>query len=290
MSEATWVKRSVRVVVSVVTILIGLLVLWELYKIVGERTPLLDFCKGKFCPRSDDRSMPHIWTIFQTFVAPAQRGADESLAFLLLQASWFTWREALAGFVVGTIGGFFLAILFSRSTFIERGLMPYVVGSQTVPLLAIAPMVVIWSGRAGLPSIVPVAAIAAYLTFFPVTINTLRGLRSPEATASELMRSYAASPHQTLWKLQVPAALPYLFTALKIAAAASVVGAIVAELPTGIQYGLGRILLTFSQYFITGPQRLFASVLGSALLGIVFVALVSVAERLLLPPKRRVTG
>lgn len=288
MPEQVSQRRPLRVVSGVVVILISLLAAWELYKIVGEQTTLLNFCKGKFCARSDDRSMPHVWKIFQTLLEPPRRGGEESLLSLLLAAAWFTWREALAGFLVGTLGGFFLAVAFSRSALLERGLMPFVVGSQTVPLLAIAPMVVIWSGQAGLPTIIPVAAIAAYLTFFPVTINTLRGLRSPEANAAELMKSFAASPRQTLWKLQVPAALPYLFTALRIAAAASVVGAIVAELPTGIQDGLGRILLTFNQYFITGPERLFASVVGSALLGIVFVSLVAILEKVVLPPKRRV--
>jgi NitT/TauT family transport system permease protein len=134
-----------------------------------------------------------------------------------------------------------------------------------------------------------VSIISAYLTFFPVTINTLRGLRSPHPTAVELMRSYAATEMQILWKLRVPAALPYIFTALKVSATASVIGAIVGELPSGIPDGLGRILLNFAQYFSTGPERLFAAVLGAAVLGIVFAALVSLAESVVLPKSRRLT-
>ena len=115
-----------------------------------------------------------------------------------------------------------------------------------------------------------------------------RGLQSPDPAAIELMRSYAATPGQILWKLRVPAALPYIFTALKISATSSVVGAIVGELPSGIQTGLGRALLTFSQYFSTGPERLFGAVLISALVGIVFFGLVSLAELWLVPARRRV--
>jgi NitT/TauT family transport system permease protein len=144
-------------------------------------------------------------------------------------------------------------------------------------------MVVIWGGRASIPQWVSVAIIAAYLTFFPVTINTLRGLRSPSPTAMELMRSYAATDRQQLWKLQVPAAMPYIFTALKISAAASVVGAIVGELPAGFADGLGRALLSFSQQFTADPSKLYAAVLFCGLTGITLVLAVTLVER-------RVTG
>jgi NitT/TauT family transport system permease protein len=160
--------------------------------------------------------------------------------------------------------------------------------SQTVPLIAIAPMVVLWAGRAGLPAWVPVAAIAAFLSFFPVTINTVRGLRSPAPTASELFRSYAATPRQEFIKLRVPAALPYLFTGFKVGAAASVVGTIVGELPSGLPDGLGRQLLTYAYYYISGPEKLYGAVLFAALLGIVFVTFISVIERLVIPRARRV--
>jgi NitT/TauT family transport system permease protein len=218
---------------------------------------------------------------------PAQRGNPELLVSLLLKAAWFTWREALAGFALGSLVGFALGALFGRWTLLERGLIPYVVASQTVPLLAIAPMIVIWGGRIGWPPAWSVALISAYLTFFPVTINTLRGLRSPQPSAVELMRSYAAGENQVLWKLRVPAALPYLFTALRVSATASVIGAIVGELPSGIGAGLGRALLTYSYYYTTGPEKLWAAIFLAALLGLVFVAVVAGVERLVVPAERR---
>jgi NitT/TauT family transport system permease protein len=165
--------------------------------------------------------------------------------------------------------------LCAHSSLLERGLMPYVVASQTVPILAIAPMVVVWL-QAGWWS---VAIIAAYLAFFPVTINTVRGLRSPDPQALELMRSYAASQWTTLWKLRLPTAIPYIFTALKISATASVVGAIVGELPSGISDGLGGAILNFNQYYISGPAKLWATIVTTALAGMLFYAAIALSER-----------
>jgi len=184
----------------------------------------------------------------------------------------------LLGFAIGAALGFILGTVFAHVSLLERSLVPYVVASQTVPILAIAPMVVIWLRGSWLS--VPV--IAAYLTFFPVTINTLRGMRSPDPRAVELMRSYAASTWQTLWKLRFPAALPAIFTAFKIAATSSVVGAIIAELPAGIQQGLGGAILNFNQYYITGPERLWAAIFMAALVGILLFVAVSLVERIAL--------
>jgi len=268
---------------SFLAVLLALGLLWEGYKVIGQAVigvvPLP--------VRPDDNSMPHVWTIVGTLFEPARRGGEEILLIILMRAALFTWREAAAGFVIGSLFGFALGAVLGRFVLFERSLMPYIVASQTVPLLAIAPMVVIWAGRLGWPAWWSVSIISAYLTFFPVTINTLRGLRSPNPTAVELMRSYAASEMQILWKLRLPSALPYIFTALKVSATASVIGAIVGELPSGIPDGLGRILLNFAQYFSTGPERLYAAVFGAAVLGIVFAALVALAERLSLPEARR---
>jgi NitT/TauT family transport system permease protein len=139
-------------------------------------------------------------------------------------------------------------------------------------------MVVVWL-RAGWWS---VALIAAYLAFFPVTINTLRGLRSPDPQALELMRSYAASRWTTLWKLRLPAAMPYIFTALKISATTSVVGAIIGELPSGIRDGLGGAILNFNQYYISSPAKLWATMVTTALVGILFYLVIVLSERLIL--------
>lgn len=275
--------RQLRAALSFVGIVVALATVWELYKVLGGATGgLIPFTEARLPIRPDDKSMPHVWDIVGALFEPRQRGSDELLFSFLIQNALFTWREAAAGFIAGSITGFSLGVLFARSRLVERGMMPYVVASQTVPLIAIAPMVVIWGAQIGWPPWISVSIIAAYLTFFPVTINTLRGLRSPAATATELMRSYAASRSDILWKLQVPAALPYVFTALKVSATASVIGAIIGELPAGLGDGLGRSLLTFSYYYISGPEKLFAAILVSALLGIVFVAVVATVERIVL--------
>ncbi|MGQ0847600.1 MAG: ABC transporter permease [Actinomycetota bacterium] len=283
--------RALRPVLGFGLVVLVLVAIWEGYKLLGAATGgTVPFTDVRLPVRSDDRSMPHVWQIIGTLFEPARRGGEEVLGVLLARAAWVTFREALAGFAAGSLIGFGLGLWFVRSPLAERGLMPWVVASQTVPLLAIAPMVVLWAGKYRLPLWVAVAAIAAYLSFFPVTINTVRGLRSPPPTTVELFRSYAANPRDEMLKLRIPAALPYLFTALKVAAGASVVGTIVGELPSGLPNGLGRQLLTFAYYYISGPEKLFASVLFSALLGILFVAVVSAAERVVLPPARRVAN
>ncbi len=280
----TWLRRMLAFLV----LLIVLIALWEGYKAMGAATgDRIPFTEIGLPIRSDDRSMPHVRDIVGALFKPVQRGQAESLLGFLARAALFSWREALVGFTIGSLIGFTLGVVFVHSPLLERGLMPYVVASQTVPLLAIAPMVVIWGSQLGWQPWLRVTIISAYLTFFPVTINSLRGLRSPDPTAIELMRSYAASDWQVLWKLRVPAALPYIFTALKVSATVSVIGAIVGELPSGIADGLGRSLLTFSYYYISGPEKLYAAILCSALLGIAFVAVVAQIERLVLPAQRR---
>jgi NitT/TauT family transport system permease protein len=160
-----------------------------------------------------------------------------------------------------------------------------VVASQTVPLIAIAPMIVIWFSRAGNTTLA-IPVIAAYLTFFPVTIYTLRGLTSVPTTALELMQSYAASHWEIFVKLRLPNALPQIFTALKISATASVVGAIIGELPSGFQNGLGVAILNFARYYNQSPPRLWATILTAGLVGIMFFLAVVIAEKLVVRWKR----
>ena len=244
-------------------------------RVPGSLCAGLGLCEVELPIRGDDRAMPHLKDMLVTLFQPPRRNAEVLLIQILFKASLFTLQEAIAGFLIGGLLGFTLGVIFAHSSLMERGLLPYVVASQTVPLLAIAPMVVIWLGGNWLS----VAIIAAYLTFFPVTINTLRGLRSPEPTAVELMHSYAATPWEILWKLRVPAALPYIFTALKISATASVVGAIIGELPSGIADGLGRVILNFNQYYATGPEKLWATILFASLTGMVFFLIITIFEK-----------
>ncbi|HZC30598.1 MAG TPA: ABC transporter permease [Gaiellaceae bacterium] len=260
---------------AVALAVIALVGLWELYHWIWTTA-------GWTWPFAvNDTSMPHVWTIFKAFGQPAQVN-QPSLINVLLHKTAFTAKEAAAGFVVGAVIGFVLAVALVHSRLLQRGFLPYIVASQTVPILAIAPMVVVWVNPK-LPGPLQgwgaVAVIATYLTFFPVTINTLRGLRAADPRAMELMRTFAASRWSVLWKLRVPSSLPYLFSALRLSATASVVGAIIGELPTGLQNGLGGAIFNFNQYYSIEPQELWATNVIAALLGITFFVLVVLAEK-----------
>jgi NitT/TauT family transport system permease protein len=206
--------------------------------------------------------------------APVQRNADQSLGQFLAGAAFYTWREAFIGFLFGTVIGIALAAFFVHSRLLERAFVPYVIASQTIPIVALAPMIVFAFG----PNVTSVVIIATYLTFFPVTIAMIRGLRSPDPRALELMRSYAASDWSVFWKLRMPASMPYLFTALKVAATASIVGAIVGEGPGGIPDGLGRAIINFNNQYISGPEKLWATIVACALLGILFFTIIRFIE------------
>jgi NitT/TauT family transport system permease protein len=229
-----------------------------------------------------DYKLPHLSTIFGEFFVRTRGGSGPIWAVLMLRNAAVTLGEAFTGFVMGSLLGCALAVAFASSPLLERALLPYVVGSQLVPILAIAPMVVIGAGQLGAPDWLSKALIAAYLTFFPVTIGMLRGLRSVSPDARALMHSYAASSRQTFWKLRLPASLPYLFTALKVSATASVIGAIVGELPVGSAQGIGVVLVNAAQYYNSRPQNLWATVIVASLIGLVFYGAVVLAERLVI--------
>jgi NitT/TauT family transport system permease protein len=254
-----------------------LYLLWEGFKWAGETTELR---LGNF--EVNDRTLPHLHDIVGELFEPSRRNGP-LLIDVLVDAALFTAKEAAAGFLLGATIGFALSVVLVHSGLLQRGLLPYIVASQTVPILAIAPMVVVWVNPK-LPEAFQgwgaVSVIAAYLTFFPVTINSLRGLQSADPRALELMRSYAASRWRVLWKLRVPSSLPYLFAALKVSATASVVGAIIGELPASIQDGLGGAILNFNQYYASAPTRLWATNVIAALLGIAFFLAVLAAEKL----------
>jgi NitT/TauT family transport system permease protein len=249
--------------------------LWEGYRWFGETA-------GITWPFTvDATNMPHIHDMLHALTEPLQPGGPP-----LIQLEWhwalFTAKEAFLGFVIGGLVGFGLAVLLAHSVLLRRGLLPYIVVSQTVPILAVAPMVVVGLGTKGVTPWVSVSVIAAYLTFFPVAMNTLRGLLSPRPRDLELMRSYAADRRSVLWKLRLPASLPFVFTALKIAATASVIGAIIGETPASIQDGLGGAIVNFNQYYSTGPERLWATNIVCAVLGFAFFGAVVLVEHFVL--------
>jgi NitT/TauT family transport system permease protein len=191
-----------------------------------------------------------------------------------------TASSTLVGFLLGILLGMALAvgIVFVRT--LDRSLLPWIIASQTVPILAIAPMIIVVLGNAGFTGLLPKAIISMYLCFFPVTIGMVKGLRSPDPLQLDLMRTWSASPAQVFWKLRSPASVPFLFASLKVAIGISLVGAIVGELPTGAQEGIGARLLSGSYYGQTA--QIWAALVMAALLGMVLVALVGVAERLTL--------
>lgn len=233
-----------------------------------------------------DQKLPHIGAILTEFGTRTRGGTGPMLITTMLQNAAVTFGEALLGFALGGLLGCLLAVVFAASRLLERGLLPFVVGSQTVPILAIAPMVVVGLGQLNAPDWLAKAVVAAYLTFFPVTIGMLRGLRSVPTDALDLMRSYAARAGQTFWKLRLPSALPYLFTSLKIAATASVIGAIVAELPAGSKSGIGVVIINAAQYYNSRPPVLYAAVLIAGAIGLCFYGLVALAERLVIHERK----
>lgn len=196
----------------------------------------------------------------------------------LVYHAWVTLSSTLAGFAMGTLLGIVIAVGIVHVKSLDRSLMPWIIASQTVPVLAVAPMVIVVLGAINITGLVPKALISTYLSFFPVTVGMVKGLRSPELMHLDLMRTYNAGLGQTFWKLRVPASIPYLFTSMKVAIAASLVGAIVAELPTGAIAGIGSKLLAGSYYSET-IDIWAALVAGSVLAGLLVTA-VEIASRI----------
>ena len=256
--------------------------IWEGYKAFGTTVDGKVF-GWKLPGRTDDASMPHISTILSSFTKQEVRGRNRTVFDAIMSGSWFTFRLAIAGFVIGVAIGLALAVIMQRFRLLERAWLPYVVLSQTVPLVALAPLIVGWGGQIqvfGQPwqPWMSVAAMSAYLAFFPVSIGALRGLHSPKEHSLELMDSYAASWWQTLTKLRFPAALPYLIPALKLAAAASIVGTIVAEISSGTSGGVGRLILDYFQKATGDPARVFTAFIGASALGLVVAGLIALLE------------
>lgn len=203
----------------------------------------------------------------------------------LLYHAAVTSSATLLGFAMGTALGAGLAVAIVHSRTLERSLFPWVIASQTVPVLAIAPIVIVILGSMGLGGVFPKAVISMYLCFFPVAVALVKGLRSPGVLELELMHTYAASARDTFWKLRVPASLPLLFPSLRVGIAAGLVGAIVGELPTGAQAGLGARLLTGSYYGNT--VQIWSALVMSALLGLLLTGAVAAVERWVAPGGRK---
>lgn len=255
---------------------VGLVVLmWELVKWLG------DFIPMPF--NTSDLTMPHVWTMIAAMGEPAVRGSEGTVLEAVVSAAFRSLTLAFGGFVIGVAVGLLLAVIMQRFLFAERGLLPFVIASQTVPLIALAPLIVgignrIQIGPVQWNTTYSVMFIAAYLAFFPLSVGALRGLQAPSHTSLELMRSYAATPGQMLRKLRFPSSIPYLVPALKVSAAASVVGTVVAEISTGVRGGIGRLLIEYARQITSQPAKVYVAVFGAIALGLIVAALVTALD------------
>lgn len=249
-------------------------VVWEAYKALGPADGVL-LGETRILPRTSDLAMPHVWEMFARMAEPVTRSSTAKDLWLeVALACAMTLGIAAAGWAVGVVVGIGLSLVMLRWRIAEWGLLPWIVLSQTVPLIALAPVVRSWGAKIEIGSFewedwMSVALIASYLAFFPIAIGTLRGLQSPAVMHTELMHSYAAGWWTTLIKLRLPAAVPYLLPALRLAAANAVIGAIVAEVSTGLRGGIGRIIIQYAGQASGDPAKAWGPIFGAIVLGLV---------------------
>lgn len=279
MKPAAASRRIAMVVLSVV--LVG--ALWELYKNLA---PVDGVSIGglRVLPRTGDAAMPHLSSIWRAFGSQeVSLAGSTSVLTSIATAGSHTLELAVGGFVVGVIIGVALALVMDRFGLAQRALLPWIVLSQTVPLIALAPLISGWGAGVHFDGFewqqwMSVAVIAAYLSFFPVSIGMLRGLEAPTGVHVELFKSLSASWFTTLIRLKLPAAIPFLVPSLRLGAAASVVGAVVAETSIGVPGGIDRLIIDYSQQATGDPSRLYAAVIGAALLGLIAAGLVALLD------------
>lgn len=267
---------------------------WDLYKAfgpeqgvrIGERTLIL--------PRTTDLAMPHSWEMLQRFGEPVTSLPGSQTAFeAVWEAGMFSLGLAARGWVIGVVIGLLLALVMCRFRIAESAVLPWVVLSQTVPLIAIAPLVRRWGSQIDLFGHVwtsedSVAVIAAYLAFFPVAVGALRGLKSPARTHLDLMDAYGVGWWRSLVVLRLPSSVPFLLPALRLAAASAVVGAVVAEVSIGLKGGLGRMVIDYAQSASGDPAKPWAPIFGAIAIGLVAAGVVGLIGLALRP--YRVTG
>jgi NitT/TauT family transport system permease protein len=253
---------------------LAIALIWETYKLLAPADGVL-IGGLRVLPRTTDLAMPHVWDMLGRLGEPVTRSPSaQPLWMVVLLAALTTLGIAAAGWLVGVVVGIGLALVMQRWRIAEWGLLPWIVLSQTVPLIAFAPIVKSWGSRVEIGSFewqdwMSVALIASYLAFFPIAIGALRGLESPDRIHEELMQSYAAGYWQTLVKLRFPASVPYLLPALRLGAANAVIGAVVAEVSTGLQGGIGRILIQFAGQASGDPAKAWGPIFGAVVLGLV---------------------
>jgi len=206
----------------------------------------------------------------------ALKGRAFSKRSLILH-TWYTLSATMLGFAIGTAAGVLLAVGIVYNRAMDMAVMPWAIASQTIPILAIAPMIIVVLNSIGIQGVIPKAIISAYLSFFPVVVGMAKGLRAPGRDQLDLLATYSATGSDSFWKLRLPASMPYFFTAMKISVAAALVGTIVAELPTGAVRGLGARMLSGSYYGQT--IQIWSALFAAAILAATLVAIVSLIER-----------
>jgi NitT/TauT family transport system permease protein len=259
------------------------LAVWELIKLV---VPVDGVSIGstRFLPRTDGGSLPTPAAVVRILSKPeVDIPGAQPTGETILRAMWYSFRLGGMGFLVGSVVGSVLGLAMHFLKTAEQALLPYIVVAPTVPILAVAPLVAVWSGHLSVFGYawqpwMSVSLITSYLCFLPIAAGLLRGLASPSAQSMELMRCLSASRRDVLFRLSLPSAIPYLIPAVKLAAAASVVGAIVAEISTGTSGGLGRLIIDYVPQAASDGSRLFAAVIAAAALGIIATSIASVLD------------
>jgi NitT/TauT family transport system permease protein len=285
--EQSLVRRLRPVLLGALAVVLAATV-WELYKLLG---PVDGWVIGadeavrnsglRVLPRTTDLAMPHVWEMFARLADPITSATDaQPLWLAVLLAAGFSLGIAGAGLVIALVVGFALALLMQRFRLAESAVLPLVILSQTVPLIALAPLVKGWGSKLEFGDFewenwMSVAVIASYLAFFPIAVGALRGLQSPDTIHTELMHSYATSRWRTLVHLRLPASVPYLLPALRLGAANAVVGTVVAEVSIGLPGGIGRMILEFANFASSDPAKPWAPIFGAIVLGLVAAGLVS---------------
>ena len=255
-------------------------VLWEGYKAIGPANGVV--VNGlTVLPRTNDLAMPHLATMFTRLFEPVTSAAGSpALWSAVTQAAGFSLGVAAVGWLIGVVVGMLLAVLMQRFRTAESALLPWVVLSQTVPLIALAPLVAgigsqVRFGEARWQDWMSVALISSYLAFFPVSVGALRGLESPDREHVELMRTYAVGWWKTLLTLRLPASIPYLLPALRLAAANAVIGTVVAEVSIGLRGGVGRMMIEYASAASGDPGKPWAPIFGAVVIGLLAAALVA---------------
>ena len=281
----------------------ALAAVWELYKFLGPADGwLIGAQEGitgsgiRLLPRTSDQAMPHVWEMGARIVEPVTRAPGAlPLGVVVLLAAFVSLGIAALGWFLGVVVGFALALLMLGIRIAEWAVLPFVILSQTVPLIALAPLIRNWGSRLEFgdfswESWMSVVVIASYLAFFPVAVGALRGLQSPETMHVELMRSYAAGWWVTLLKLRLPASVPFLIPALRLAAANAVVGTVVAEISVGFSGGIGRLILETAVAASSDPAKPWAPIFGAVVLGLVAAGFVALLAAFLTPFRRQETA